>query len=121
MRRLSTSSWSTRRITARRRREEDRYRPGRLLELLDRITDSAAAKAVWLLTATPSQVDPIELRDLLRHVGLSGRLAEESVFLDYYVQLRKAEDAGQCDWRWVDDALRQTLDRPKGVGRDGRA
>ncbi len=58
--------------------DEDEYRPGgRLLELLDRITQrGGAAKALWLLTATPMQVaPPIELRDLLIHVGLQGPLS----------------------------------------------
>ncbi|WP_289009021.1 SNF2-related protein [uncultured Thermomonospora sp.] len=44
---------------------DDDYRPGRLLQLLDKITQSGAATAKWLLTATPMQVDPVELRDLL--------------------------------------------------------
>jgi hypothetical protein len=99
----------------RKREEEDRYRPGRLLELLDRVTDEAAATAVWLLTATPMQVDPVELRDLLRHTGLSGRLADDEVFVDYYAQLRKAERGDEPDWRWLQQALVQSPRPPTGA------
>ena len=60
---------------ARRRAADlDEYRPSRLLQFLDAITDAQHARATWLLTATPMQVHPVELVDLLRHVGLSGHL-----------------------------------------------
>lgn len=102
---------------ARRKREEEgRYRPGRLLELLDRVTDEAAAAAIWLLTATPMQVDPVELRDLLRHTGLAGRLADEETFVEYYAQLRKAESGETPDWGWLQRALAETPAPPAGAG-----
>ncbi len=54
----------------RRGSDPDDYRPSRLLELLDAVSENRHARAVWLLTATPMQVHPVELFDLLRHVGL---------------------------------------------------
>jgi len=50
---------------ARRRAADlDEYRPSRLLQLLDRLTEADHARAMWLLTATPMQIHPIELLDL---------------------------------------------------------
>ena len=78
---------------ARQKREPDRYRPGRLLQLLDRVKDADAARATWLLTATPMQVEQLELRDLLIHVGLSGRLGDETGFMRYFAELARPERA----------------------------
>jgi superfamily II DNA or RNA helicase len=41
----------------------------KLLRLLDDVRANAHARALWLLTATPMQVDPVELYDLLAHVA----------------------------------------------------
>jgi superfamily II DNA or RNA helicase len=98
---------------ARQKREPDRYRPGRLLQLLDRISDEGAAQAVWLLTATPMQVDQLELRDLLLHVGLSGRLSDEDAFLRYFAELAKPERSTAA-WEWLAQALRSTPRAPRG-------
>jgi Helicase conserved C-terminal domain/SNF2-related domain len=90
-----------------------RYRPSRLLQLLDRVTEANAAQAVWLLTATPMQVHPLELRDLLRHVGLSGPLEDEGSFLRYFAEVGK--DEGQpTNWRWLDRMTRQSPQLPPG-------
>ncbi len=86
---------------------EDRYRPGRLLELLDKVSERGAAKAVWLLTATPMQVEAVELRDLLVHVGLQGPLADEDNFLRYFREVAKTDDA-RTSWTWLDSVLRRT-------------
>lgn len=92
--------------------QEDRYRPGRLLELLDKITAQDVARAVWLLTATPMQVTPMELRDLLVHVGLQGRLAEENAFLRYFREVGRHDDA-RTAWAWLDSALQNTPPLPR--------
>jgi SNF2 family DNA or RNA helicase len=90
-----------------------RYRPSGLQQLLDRVTAANAAQAVWLLTATPMQVHPLELRDLLRHVGLSGPLEDEASFLRYFAEAGK--DEGQpTDWRWLDRMVRQSPRLPPG-------
>ena len=92
--------------------QEDRYRPGRLLELLDKISNQGAAKAIWLLTATPMQVAPVELRDLLVHVGLHGTLANEDAFVRYFREIAKDDDKTTA-WAWLDQALRETPQLPR--------
>lgn len=92
--------------------QEDRYRPGRLLELLDSMTARGTAKAVWLLTATPMQVNPVELRDLLVQVGLQGTLADEDAFERYYREVGKDDDA-RTAWGWLDQALQETPSMPR--------
>jgi hypothetical protein len=80
--------------------DPDRYRPSRLLSLLDQVDAAGHAQATWLLTATPMQIDPIELVDLLRHVGLTGVLANPTVFERYYAELAKPIDA-RIDWAFL--------------------
>jgi superfamily II DNA or RNA helicase len=79
------------------------YRPSRLLRLLDGLADRDLLRTVWLLTATPMQVHPIELRDLLRHVGLDGPLAAWSSFSRYYAQLAQPDE--DTNWGWLAWAL----------------
>lgn len=102
---------------ARQKREPGRYRPGRLLQLLDGIKEAGAARAVWLLTATPMQVDQLELRDLLLHVGLSGRLADEDAFLRYFAELAKPARSA-ASWQWLAEAVRATPRPPRGRAED---
>ncbi len=92
--------------------EEDRYRPGRLLELLDKLRDTGSAKATWLLTATPMQVNQLELRDLLVHVGLQGTLADEDGFSRYFREVARDDDA-KTSWAWLDTALQETSRLPE--------
>ncbi len=92
---------------------ESRYRPSRLLQLLDQVHDAAAAKAIWLLTATPMQVSPIELVDLIRLSGLSGPLVEPEAFLRYFAEVAKTDDQTTA-WGWLDWALRATPRLPEG-------
>ncbi len=100
---------------ARRKREADptRYRPGRLLELLDLMTETAVARATWLLTATPMQVDPVELHDLLRHVDLVGDLSRVEVFNRWYESL--ASGPGGLPWEWFHKALMASPSAPLGL------
>jgi Helicase conserved C-terminal domain len=59
------------------------------------------------------QVHPLELRDLLRHVGLSGPLEDEASFLRYFAEAGK--DEGQpMNWRWLDRMVRQSPRLPPG-------
>jgi SNF2 family DNA or RNA helicase len=97
--------------------EEERYRPSRLLELLDAVRSRGAAKALWLLTATPMQVAPIELRDLLVQVGLHGALADEDAFLRYFWEVAKADEE-RTAWAWLDQALRNTPRLPDTAAED---
>lgn len=95
--------------------DEQNYRPGRLLELLDRITQRGAAKALWLLTATPMQVAAIELRDLLVHVGLQGPLASPRAFEQYFREVGKGDGPKdrKTAWAWLDQMLRDTPRLPR--------
>ena len=97
--------------------EEDRYRPSRLLELLDAFRVRGASKTVWLLTATPMQVTPIELRDLLVQAGLHGALADEDAFLRYFREVAKADDE-RTAWAWLDQTLRNTPRLPETGAED---
>lgn len=97
--------------------EESRYRPSRLLELLDAVRSRGATRALWLLTATPMQVTPIELRDLLVQAGLHGKLAEEDGFLRYFREVAKTDDE-RTAWDWLDQALRNTPRLPDTGAED---
>jgi hypothetical protein len=97
--------------------DEDRYRPSRLLELLDAVRSRGAARALWLLTATPMQVTPIELRDLIVQTGLHGMLAGNDAFLRYFRELAKTDDK-QTAWAWLDLALRRTTRLPDTGAED---
>lgn len=85
----------------------DEYRPSRLLQLLDSIRDANHSRATWLLTATPMQIHPVELVDLLRHVGLGGALESYAVFERFYTELGKDDDAA-TSWRFLAQSLRET-------------
>ncbi|REE63399.1 phospholipase D-like protein [Streptomyces sp. 3212.3] len=100
--------------------DEQNYRPGRLLELLDRITQRGAAKALWLLTATPMQVDAIELRDLLTHVGLQGPLASPRSFERYFREVGKGDGPKdrKTAWAWLDHTLRDTPRLPSTAAEE---
>lgn len=87
---------------------------GRLLELLRRINERDIARCVWLLTATPMQVHPIELLDLLEIVGLHGSLAQWRNFERWHLALQRA-DSG-TPWRWFSDTLRRSPSPPLGRG-----
>ncbi|MFG2459409.1 DEAD/DEAH box helicase [Streptomyces sp. NPDC048523] len=100
--------------------DEDEYRPGRLLELLDRITQRGATKALWLLTATPMQVAPIELRDLLVHVGLQGPLASPHAFEKYFREVGRSDGPKdrKTAWAWLDQTLRDTPRLPRTAAEE---
>lgn len=87
--------------------DADEYRPGRLLQLLDRLRESAATKATWLLSATPMQLSSLELLDLLCHVGLAGPLSSHANFVCYHRELAKSE-LSRVDWDWLARMLRET-------------
>ena len=72
------------------------YRPNRLLELLRGL--QTRTQSLLLMTATPMQVDPIEVWDLLNLLGLSGEWgADGRNFLRFYTELRKPEP----DWDFI--------------------
>jgi hypothetical protein len=93
---------------ARRRAADlDEYRPSRLLQLLDRLTLADHARAMWLMTATPMQIHPIELVDLLRQVGLSGAMGRFEAFERFYAEIGKNDDA-MTNWSYLARTLKDT-------------
>ena len=97
---------------ARRRAADlDEYRPSRLLQLLDAVDEAGHARCTWLLTATPMQIHPIELVDLLRHVGLTGTLGQFDQFQRFYAQLAKPLDT-DVDWPFLAHTIAETAEAP---------
>ena len=86
---------------------DSRYRPSRLLQLLDQVHDRGTARAVWLLTATPMQISPVELVDLVRLAGCTGPLAQPEAFQRYFAELAKDDDAATA-WAWLGEVLQAT-------------
>jgi hypothetical protein len=89
-----------------------RYRPNRLLELLMGTGGQPGlrdrTRCLYLLTATPMQVHPVEVWDLLKVLGLGGRWgAHEENFLDYFGQLRML--SRERHWSFLMGMLRDHL------------
>ena len=84
-----------------------RDRPNRLLGLLRRITDRTGA--LLLLTATPMQVNALEVRDLLDLVGLPEVWRDADSFVSYFVSTRLPFD--EVDWNVVQPMLKAHLER----------
>jgi len=92
----------------------NRYRPNRLLELLNQL--QARTRGLILMTATPMQVHPIEVWDLLNLLGLSGDWgADGRYFLRFHEQLRRPD---QANWSFIFRMLRSEL--AMGDGELGR-
>jgi hypothetical protein len=91
-----------------------RRKEGRLLELLRRLTQANIASCMWLLTATPMQVHPVELLDLLEIAGLIGALAEWPNFARWHVELQRTD--AETPWRWLGEMLQRSPSPPLGAG-----
>jgi superfamily II DNA or RNA helicase len=94
---------------------DPRFRPNRLLELLGGTSTRPGlkdrARCLYLMTATPMQIHPVEVWDLLRLLGLGGRWgASEDNFLRYFAELRKPE----ADRKW--DVLLDMMQDHLGTG-----
>lgn len=84
------------------------YRPNNLLSLLNDLKTKEKYASLLLLTATPMQVHPLEVWDLLSTLGLGGRWgANEEDFLEYFSQLRLPFE--QIDWEFMFDMLSDHL------------
>ncbi|MGB8644111.1 MAG: helicase-related protein [Anaerolineae bacterium] len=88
--------------------KERAYRPNRLLGLLNELNARRKAASLLLMTATPMQVHPLEVWDLLTVLGLGGRWrADEDNFLNFFQEMRKPF-AG-ADWELIFDLVRDHL------------
>ncbi|MFW6126503.1 MAG: DEAD/DEAH box helicase, partial [Chloroflexota bacterium] len=75
--------------------DRSRRRANRFLRLLELLRDRT--RGLLLLTATPMQVDPVEVWDLVRLLGLPGHWQkDQESFLAYFKQLRQPYD--EVDW-----------------------
>ena len=89
-----------------------RSRPNTLLELLagrgGRRGLKDRTRCLYLLTATPMQVHPVEVWDLLKLLGLGGRWgAFEEHFLRYFEELRLPYR--ERDWTFLREMLAESL------------
>ena len=85
------------------------YRPNRLLSLLNDLKERDKYAGLLLLTATPMQINPLEVWDLLTVLGMGGRWgADEGAFLRFFGEMRKP--FGQADWDFVFDMVEDYLE-----------
>ena len=84
------------------------YRPNRLLGLLNDINERNKAASLLLMNATPMQIHPLEVWDLLTVLGLGGHWGtDEDNFLRFFGEMRKPFD--QADWEFVFDLVQDYL------------
>jgi len=93
-------------------------RPNRFLELLAGAPGRPGLKdrtrCLYLLTATPMQVHPVEVWDLLKLLGLGGRWGARSEdFLRFFAELRRPFD--DRDWRHLLSMTADHLELSGGV------
>ena len=84
-----------------------RYRPNRLLRLLESL--AARTKSLILLTATPMQVNPVEVWDLLRLLGLPDEWSDPDRFIEYFQSTRLPYE--DIDWEHIQPMLRASVGR----------
>ncbi|MGC9319796.1 MAG: SNF2-related protein, partial [Armatimonadota bacterium] len=86
----------------------EEYRPNRLLHLLQQIRDRT--RGMLLLTATPMQLDPIEVWDLMEAMGLGGEWGAlgGELFTRYFEELRHFPD--RADLPFLCEMLHDYLD-----------
>jgi hypothetical protein len=99
----------------------DQFRPNNLLRLLTELREKERVRCLLLMTATPLQVHPVEIFDLLRLLGLGGRWgAHHSNFLNFFSELRKILPT-EIDWPFVlsmvDDAQEMGVRLPDAFGK----
>lgn len=83
-------------------------RPNRLLALLRGL--SRRTRGLWLLSATPMQLHPVELWDLLALLGLGGSWgAGPEPFLRFFAELRRGP--AELDWAAVLPLVREEVAR----------
>jgi SNF2 family DNA or RNA helicase len=84
--------------------KEPVYRPNRLLSLISELSSSNKITGLLLMTATPMQIHPVEVWDLLKLLGLGGKWgAAEANFLQYFTEIKSSSDS--TDWDFVFDMV----------------
>lgn len=84
------------------------YRPNQLLGLLNDLNANHKIASLLLMTATPMQIHPLEVWDLLSVIGMGGRWgADEDNFLGFFQEMRKS--FALIDWEFVYDMVRDFL------------
>ncbi|MEY2832652.1 MAG: hypothetical protein RLZZ574_1910, partial [Cyanobacteriota bacterium] len=74
--------------------------PNRLLQLLQQLRNKT--KSLILLSATPMQIDPIEVFDLLNLLGLEGHWSYGDNFCNYFSSLSKEPDERTLEfWQYM--------------------
>ncbi len=74
--------------------------PNRLLQLLQQLKDKT--QSLILLSATPMQIDPIEVFDLLNLLGLEGHWSFGENFCDYFSSLSSKPDDRTLEfWQYM--------------------
>jgi len=95
---------------ARRKDFKDRntFRPNRLLSLINDLGERNKFASLLLMTATPMQVHPVEVWDLLKLLGLGARWgADENNFLHFFAELQKSNK--DADWEFLLDLVADHL------------
>jgi SNF2 family DNA or RNA helicase len=104
---------------ARRKDFKDRssYRPNQLLSLIQDLSEREKFSGLILMTATPMQVHPLEVWDLLKLLGMGARWgADEENFLQFFAELQKSFD--QIDWDFIFDMVADELNTGGTVDTD---
>jgi SNF2 family DNA or RNA helicase len=88
--------------------DRNSYRPNRLLSLLNELDEAGKLAGLLLMTATPMQVHPIEVWDLLKTLGLGGRWgADEDAYLAFFAEMR--QPFHEVEWDFVMDLVQDEL------------
>ena len=96
-----------------RRKDFNDGTPNRLLELLrgreGRAGLNTRTQALYLMTATPMQVHPVEVWDLLRLLGMGGEWGSEERFNHFFSQLQIPVTDPDRDWDFLLDMVQDHL------------
>lgn len=84
-------------------------KPNLLLQTFLRLQRERKIRHELLLTATPMQMDPIELFDLLRVLGVEGPWSDESWFRGFYSALAELRTGHWEALSWLLEAIQTTL------------
>lgn len=88
--------------------KEPIYRPNRLLGLISDLSAEEKVKGLLLMTATPMQVHPVEVWDLLKLLGMGGKWgSSEENFLQFFTEIQSSPE--NIDLEFVFDMLEDEI------------